>query len=706
MSHDGVEAEDALPESLSRLSHPNTAPGSPKRPDNEVETDVAKLAIPSAAAEPIPDPDQDLKAKETAKASAPSSRPDLEAGPATDTEGQGADSNTSTLIPTDIEHVPVDDDPRLWSPARKWCIVAIISYGALVPTMAGNMFFPAIEDLRRELGATDEDISLSVSLFILAQGLFPLLWSPLSELIGRKPCFVSAMAFFTILSGFTSLAKNMATVIVLRALAAAGSSVTLAIAAGTLADLYEAEERGVKVGVYYAIPISGPALAPIVGGLLTEAAGWRAVFWFLAAAGASSTLAYIFFKETFRTARSAAWQKARAQALQKAEKKHHSHGHGGARASNDHWHGRFHLGRSAKSHPDETGQPDEEAVADSHGPLRAPDYHGPGNEYLYTTASETHVEPPRNSRKGDAGTQANVPSRPATRRASLSRVMSHRSVQAAGRIVTRDGVEVKFKPSLSDVSPLGSASYVLSKPHNLAAVVYSGIAFAAQYSLSYTATNTFTAPPYNYSPILLGCVLLALGVGGMIGSIIGGKISDLRLHQVMKKTGERAEPEERLRTIVIPMILVVPAYVGYGWATQYHTNIAAPIVILVVLGYAQIHSYSVDLSYLVDSNPGRSSGAVAVNSAFRGTLSFIAAEVASPILKAVNNGPFQTGWAVLIALTVIPLFFSMSRGKQWRHDDWRWPRFWRASQWSRDREGGARWIRERERAAAEKTAKA
>jgi len=44
----------------------------------------------------------------------------------------------------------------------------------------------AIPDIKRSLGASDSDISLSLSLFIVVQGTTPLLWSAISEIKGRK----------------------------------------------------------------------------------------------------------------------------------------------------------------------------------------------------------------------------------------------------------------------------------------------------------------------------------------------------------------------------------------------------------------------------------------------------------------------------------------------------------------------------------------
>jgi hypothetical protein len=55
---------------------------------------------------------------------------------------------------------------------------------------------------------------------------------------------------------------------------------------------------------------------PIFGGALGS---WRLTFYFMGACGAASFVTFLFFKETFRTERSLAWQKARKEALEKAE---------------------------------------------------------------------------------------------------------------------------------------------------------------------------------------------------------------------------------------------------------------------------------------------------------------------------------------------------------------------------------------------------
>lgn len=83
------------------------------------------------------------------------------------------------------------------------------------------------------------------------------------------------------------------------------SSAFLAISAATLADIYETHERGTMMGVFYAAPLLGPALGPMIGGLLSQGFNWRASFYFLLICGVIIFLSFlILFKDTYRCERS------------------------------------------------------------------------------------------------------------------------------------------------------------------------------------------------------------------------------------------------------------------------------------------------------------------------------------------------------------------------------------------------------------------
>ncbi|EIW78222.1 vacuolar DHA amino acid exporter [Coniophora puteana RWD-64-598 SS2] len=212
-------------------------------------------------------------------------------------------------VKLDIEHVHVEDDPRTWSNIRKTTILIIISGASMIAGLSANIQNPANDQIESQLHTTSQDISLSLSMFILAQGNFPLLWSVLSEIKGRKLVYIASITIFTVASAIVAIARSIGLVIGMRVLQGAGSSSVISIGAATLADIYEPHQRGTMMGIYLSAPLLGPSIGPIVGGALTQGLSWRAVFWFLCIWGGVIVFAFAFlFKDTFRKERSITYQ--------------------------------------------------------------------------------------------------------------------------------------------------------------------------------------------------------------------------------------------------------------------------------------------------------------------------------------------------------------------------------------------------------------
>ncbi|KAG1876328.1 vacuolar DHA amino acid exporter [Suillus subluteus] len=205
----------------------------------------------------------------------------------------------------DIEHVPVSDDPRQWSRARKTTTLCVVSLATMVSTLASNIQNPSNTLIEEALHATSSQISWTLAVFQIVQGNFPLLWSAASEIKGRKPVYLVSSALFVVGSAVLALSKTIEVMIVMRALQAAGSSAAISISAATLADIYDTHERGTMMGIFYAAPLIGPALGPIFGGSLSQAFNWRASFYFLLICGVVTFLSFlILFKDTYRRERS------------------------------------------------------------------------------------------------------------------------------------------------------------------------------------------------------------------------------------------------------------------------------------------------------------------------------------------------------------------------------------------------------------------
>jgi MFS family permease len=100
---------------------------------------------------------------------------------------------------------------------------------------------------------------------------------------GRQILYFITFACFAIFNAGVPGSQNMATVIVLRFFAGSFGSSPLTNAGGVVADVFPARERGLAMSIFAAAPFLGPAVGPVIGGFLGEAAGWRWLTGFLAA---------------------------------------------------------------------------------------------------------------------------------------------------------------------------------------------------------------------------------------------------------------------------------------------------------------------------------------------------------------------------------------------------------------------------------------
>ncbi|KAG2124456.1 vacuolar DHA amino acid exporter [Suillus clintonianus] len=231
------------------------------------------------------------------------------------------ESSTDGNSTIDIEHAPVNDDPRQWSPARKTTTLCIVSLATMMSALASNIQNPSNSLIEEDLHATSSQISWTLAAFLVVQGNFPLIWSAASEIRGRKPVYLVASALFMAGSAALALSNTIEMMIGMRVLQAAGSCAVMAISAATLADMYDTHERGTTMGIFFAAPLLGPALGPILGGSLSQAFNWRASFYFLLICEVIIFMSFlVLFKDTYRRERSLTYCSALQRLLTSKER--------------------------------------------------------------------------------------------------------------------------------------------------------------------------------------------------------------------------------------------------------------------------------------------------------------------------------------------------------------------------------------------------
>ena len=126
--------------------------------------------------------------------------------------------------------------------------------------------------------------SMIVCIYNVGLTVGPLILGPMSEVYGRLLPYNVTNVLFTLFTVGCGLSPNLPLLIVFRMLAGMSASGLMNLGGATVADLFVQEERGRAMAVWIFGPLLGPALGPVVGGYLTEAKGWRWVFWVVAIA--------------------------------------------------------------------------------------------------------------------------------------------------------------------------------------------------------------------------------------------------------------------------------------------------------------------------------------------------------------------------------------------------------------------------------------
>ncbi|PYH67924.1 putative MFS multidrug transporter [Aspergillus vadensis CBS 113365] len=212
--------------------------------------------------------------------------------------------DNATLVPSDTSIGVATPEPpySVFDKRQKWLIIIIVSTAATFSGFASNIYFPALPTIANDLNVSIELLNLTVTSYLIFQGLAPSLWGPVSDVKGRRTAYMCT--FIVFLGACIGLAetKNYETLIVLRCLQSTGSASTIAIGSGVISDITTRAERGGYMGIFQAGLLVPVAVGPVIGGAIAGSLGWKAIFWFLTIySGAFLCFLIVFLPETLRS---------------------------------------------------------------------------------------------------------------------------------------------------------------------------------------------------------------------------------------------------------------------------------------------------------------------------------------------------------------------------------------------------------------------
>ncbi|KAK0198905.1 MFS general substrate transporter [Armillaria mellea] len=192
----------------------------------------------------------------------------------------------------------------VYSTKEKWFIVALIAFAGLFSPLTANIYLPAIPVLTVDFNKSTELINITVTVYMIFQGLSPMLFGTMADQVGRRPMFGACLLILSLSCIGLALVPTSSywLLVVLRCLQAAGSASTIALGAGSIGDIAAPPERGGFYGLYNLGPMFGPCIGPVIGGALSNGLGWRSIFWFLCISSATCfVFIVLFLPETLRS---------------------------------------------------------------------------------------------------------------------------------------------------------------------------------------------------------------------------------------------------------------------------------------------------------------------------------------------------------------------------------------------------------------------
>jgi EmrB/QacA subfamily drug resistance transporter len=137
----------------------------------------------------------------------------------------------------------------------------------------------ALPTIQRHLGATHAELWWCVNAYLLVSSIFLLIAGKIGDLLGYRHLFFFGMLVFALSSFFGGLSSTAVHLITARSFQGIGAALMIPAVSPILMSLFGDKERGKAIGINVSISSLFLIFAPFIGGYLTEAFSWRAIFW-------------------------------------------------------------------------------------------------------------------------------------------------------------------------------------------------------------------------------------------------------------------------------------------------------------------------------------------------------------------------------------------------------------------------------------------
>ena len=157
-------------------------------------------------------------------------------------------------------------------------MTAVLAMLTALGPLSTDFYLPSLPDIARVMGTDFAGAQATLSAFLFGYAAGQIVWGPLSDRLGRKPVLLIGLGLFIVTTLACAFAPSIEALIGARFAQALGASGPIVLGRAMVRDLYDGPRAGRELARMGMIMGLVPAIAPVLGGVLQNAFGWRSTF--------------------------------------------------------------------------------------------------------------------------------------------------------------------------------------------------------------------------------------------------------------------------------------------------------------------------------------------------------------------------------------------------------------------------------------------
>jgi len=169
-------------------------------------------------------------------------------------------------------------------------ITLLLASLSMISPLSIDTFLPSFPTIARDFNLSSWQVQQIITAYLLPFACFALVHGPLSDALGRRKVVIGGLVLYTIGSIGCFLAPTFGTLLLCRVLQGTAAGIGPTVARAVVRDAFDGANAQRLMSSMMLVFSIAPAIAPIIGGWVHVALGWRSVFGMLVVLGAALVL--------------------------------------------------------------------------------------------------------------------------------------------------------------------------------------------------------------------------------------------------------------------------------------------------------------------------------------------------------------------------------------------------------------------------------